>query len=228
VSPVACCDSGGCLTVNGAIACGDEAEPVRQVLNADRTTGVALLRRHFEQAKSRHDLPKDSDPAALASFFAAVVYGMAVLASCGASRRDLDQVIRAAMKAWPTTVEARSSPRAAASKSLSGFRTGTALSTLFAGNGLKTVVKCPKIEMRSWSHSGLVKQAAAYWLNFARDFECIGGQRWGFTLLSSLAKAQPMAMRSPDTPRSKARARFTRIPAPGRFSCAKSSGYPGK
>jgi hypothetical protein len=121
------------------------------------------LGRHFEQAKSQHDLPKDSDPAAFASFFAAGVYGMAVLASGGASRRDLDQVIRAAMKARPAKVEARSSPRGHASKSLSGFRTGTALSTLFAGNGLKTVVQCPKIEMRSWSGSGLVKQAAAYW-----------------------------------------------------------------
>jgi AcrR family transcriptional regulator len=95
---------GGCLTVNGAIASGDEAEPVRHVLNAHRTAGVALLRRRFEQAKAQHDLPKDSDPAALASFLAAVVYGMAVLASGGASRKDLDQVIRTAMKAWPTTV----------------------------------------------------------------------------------------------------------------------------
>ena len=95
---------GGCLTVNGAIASGDEAEPVRQALSAHRTAGVALLRRRFEQAKAQHDLPKDSDPASLASFLAAVVYGMAVHASGGASRKDLDQVIRTAMKAWPTTV----------------------------------------------------------------------------------------------------------------------------
>jgi AcrR family transcriptional regulator len=96
---------GGCLTVNGAIACGDEAEPVRQALNAHRTAGVALLRRRFEQAKAQRDLPKDSDPAALARFAAAVVYGMAVLASGGASRQELEQVIRTAMKAWPTSAE---------------------------------------------------------------------------------------------------------------------------
>src|SRR5580693_10457425 len=96
---------GGCLTVNGAIACGDEAEPVRQALNAHRTGGVALLRRRFEQAKAQGDLPKDSDPAALARFLAAVVYGMAVLASGGASRKELEQIIRAAMKGWPTKAE---------------------------------------------------------------------------------------------------------------------------
>jgi AcrR family transcriptional regulator len=96
---------GGCMTVSGALAGGDEAEPVRQALNAHRTAGVALLRRRFEQAKAEHDLPKDSDPAALARFLAAVVFGMAVLASGGASRKEVDQVIRTAMKAWPATAE---------------------------------------------------------------------------------------------------------------------------
>src|SRR5580698_5781607 len=96
---------GGCLTVNGAIACGPEAEPVRQALNEHRVATVALLRRRFEQAKAQHDLPKASDPAALARFLAAVVYGMAVLASGGASRKELEQVIRTAMEAWPATAE---------------------------------------------------------------------------------------------------------------------------
>jgi AcrR family transcriptional regulator len=96
---------GGCLTVNGAIASGDEAKPVRQALIAHRTAGVALLRRRFEQANAQRDLPRDSDPAALARFVAAVVYGMAVLASGGASRKELEQVIRIAMKAWPATAE---------------------------------------------------------------------------------------------------------------------------
>ena len=96
---------GGCLTVNGAIASGDEAEPVRQALNAHRTAGVALLRRRFEQAKAQHDLPKDSDPAALARFLASIVYGMAVLASGGARRKELEQVIRTAIRAWPATGE---------------------------------------------------------------------------------------------------------------------------
>ena len=96
---------GGCLTVNGAIASGDEAEPVRQLLNAHRTAGVALLRHRFERSKAQHDLPKDSDPAALARFVASVVYGMAVLASGGASRKELEQVIRAAMKARPATAQ---------------------------------------------------------------------------------------------------------------------------
>jgi AcrR family transcriptional regulator len=109
---------GGCLTVNGAIASGDEAERVRQALNAHRTARVALLRRRFEQERSQHDLPKDIDPAALARFVAAVVYGMAVLAPGGASRKELEQVIRTAMKAWPATAQdSEPSPTSAASNS---------------------------------------------------------------------------------------------------------------
>jgi hypothetical protein len=41
----------------------------------------------------------------LAHFLAAVVYGMAVLAYGGASRKELEQVIRTAMKAWPARSE---------------------------------------------------------------------------------------------------------------------------
>jgi AcrR family transcriptional regulator len=96
---------GGCLTVSGAIASGSEAEPVRQALNENRAAVVALLRRRFEQAKAQHNLPKACDPAALARFIAAVVYGMAVLASGGASRKELEQVIRTAMKAWAAAEE---------------------------------------------------------------------------------------------------------------------------
>ena len=98
---------GGCLTVNGGIAGGDESAPVRQALNAHRTAGMALLQRRFEQAKAQHDLPEDSDPAALARFVAAVVYGMAVLASGGTSPKELDEVLRTAMTAWPTTAQDR-------------------------------------------------------------------------------------------------------------------------
>jgi hypothetical protein len=99
------CNPGDYLTVNGALACGSEAEPVRDALNEHRAAAVALLRRRFEQAKAQHDLPNDSDPAVLARFVAAVVYGMAVLASGGASRKELEQVIRTAMNAWPVTTE---------------------------------------------------------------------------------------------------------------------------
>jgi AcrR family transcriptional regulator len=98
---------GGCLTVNGAIACGTDAEPIRQALNAHRTAGVALLQRRFERAKAHHDLPKDSQPASLARYLAAVVYGMAVLASGGASRKELELIICTALKVWPPTPEGR-------------------------------------------------------------------------------------------------------------------------
>jgi len=92
----------GCLMVQGALACGDEARALRADLAARRAANVEALRVRFERAKQKGDLPKDADPAALACFIAAVIYGMAVQASGGATRAELQGVIDSAMQAWPS------------------------------------------------------------------------------------------------------------------------------
>ena len=47
----------GCLAVQGALACGDDAVPAREQLVALRAAGEALLRRRLEKAKADGDLP---------------------------------------------------------------------------------------------------------------------------------------------------------------------------
>src|SRR5271170_264558 len=47
----------GCLMVQGALACGDEADPIRKELIARRATGEAALRERFQRAKLERDLP---------------------------------------------------------------------------------------------------------------------------------------------------------------------------
>ncbi len=95
---------GGRLPVNSAIAFGDEAEPVRQALNAHRTAGwhscaAASSRRSYSTICRRIAIQRHWP------FVGAVLYGMAILASGGASRKELEQVSRTAMKAWPTTAQ---------------------------------------------------------------------------------------------------------------------------
>jgi hypothetical protein len=87
--------------VQGALACGDEASPIRDELIARRLTGERAIRRRLKQARAEGDLPPNTNPAGLARYLSALIYGMAVLAAGGASRRDLQDVVDVALLQWP-------------------------------------------------------------------------------------------------------------------------------
>jgi AcrR family transcriptional regulator len=91
----------GCLMVQGALACGDEADPIRKELISRRATGEAALRERFERAKVEGDLPAEADPGDLARYVMAVMHGMSVQSAGGASREDLQGVIDFSLRAWP-------------------------------------------------------------------------------------------------------------------------------
>ncbi len=91
----------GCLMVQGALACGEEADPIRKELIARRSTGEAALRERFERAKLEGDLPAEADPADLARYIMAVMHGMSVQSAGGASRAALQGVIDLSLRAWP-------------------------------------------------------------------------------------------------------------------------------
>jgi AcrR family transcriptional regulator len=93
---------GGCLAVQGALACGDEAAAARQGLAALRAAGEALLRERLERAKDEGDLPADARPADLARYAATVIHGISVQAAGGATKRELRRVAELALRAWPT------------------------------------------------------------------------------------------------------------------------------
>jgi AcrR family transcriptional regulator len=95
------CNPCGCLAVQGALACGETADPVRLELISRRTAAEAELRERLERAKSTGDLPADADPADLARYVAVVIYGMAVQAAGGGSRDDLHRIVEIALRAWP-------------------------------------------------------------------------------------------------------------------------------
>jgi AcrR family transcriptional regulator len=91
----------GCLGVQGALASGEQADPIRRELIANRTAGERAIRQRLKRAKAEGDLPSDSNPSSLARYLSAVVYGMAVLAAGGASRTELLQVTEMALQNWP-------------------------------------------------------------------------------------------------------------------------------
>jgi AcrR family transcriptional regulator len=91
---------GGCLAVQGALVCGDEATAARKQLASMRAAGEELLRRRFERAKADGDLPRGTTPADLARYVVTVMHGISVEAAGGASRRALQRVADLALRAW--------------------------------------------------------------------------------------------------------------------------------
>ncbi|WP_312947637.1 TetR/AcrR family transcriptional regulator [Superficieibacter sp.] len=92
----------GCLGINGALACSDDAESIRGELIRRRAEGQRALKARFEQAKREGDLPASADSAVLASVVMTTTQGMAVQAKAGALREDLEGVAEYVLGTWPT------------------------------------------------------------------------------------------------------------------------------
>ena len=91
----------GCLMVQGALSCGEAADPIRHELVSRRAAGQAAIRQRFKRAIREGDLPAGTNSADLARFVATVIHGMAVQAAGGASRDELRRVAQTALRAWP-------------------------------------------------------------------------------------------------------------------------------
>ncbi|MDP9146559.1 MAG: TetR/AcrR family transcriptional regulator [Acidobacteriota bacterium] len=91
----------GCLLVQGALACGSAADSIRKELVSRRLAGQSELRRRLKQAKAEGDLPPDANTADLARYILTVIHGLAVQATGGATRADLQHVVRIVLQSWP-------------------------------------------------------------------------------------------------------------------------------
>jgi AcrR family transcriptional regulator len=96
------CEPKGCLGVISSVACGAEAESIRQfVLERGVSARRALVER-MERAKAEGDLPAHIDIEGLTSYLYAVLQGMAVQAGAGASREELERLIATSLSMWPS------------------------------------------------------------------------------------------------------------------------------
>ena len=91
----------GCLlasaTATGSLAAAD----VQRAVAGIRRNLSAQLAGRIERDVTEGRLHGDTDPTTLANLIVGVTQGMSVLARDGASRKQLQAVARAAMKAWP-------------------------------------------------------------------------------------------------------------------------------
>lgn len=92
----------GCLVANGALRCAKEHQPIAEHTAMLRRLTQDGIKRRLDRAKEEGDLPKGTDTAALASFYASVIQGISVQAVDGASKARLRDIVRFAMAAWPS------------------------------------------------------------------------------------------------------------------------------
>lgn len=92
----------GCLGINGALACSDGAEAIRQELIRRRNGTEAALRARLERAREDGDLPPSADCTMLAAYVMTVSQGMAVQAKAGAPKATLDAIVGHVLATWPS------------------------------------------------------------------------------------------------------------------------------
>jgi AcrR family transcriptional regulator len=97
----------GCLLVLGALNCtSDDADGaaasdhLHRLRRASYRTIADRIRRGIREG----DVPRGTDPESLATFVAAFINGLSVLARDGASRAALNAAVDRAMRAWDATV----------------------------------------------------------------------------------------------------------------------------
>ena len=91
----------GCLLVQGGLSCSDKDIP--QVLAEHRAEKERALRQRFERDKKAGHLPKDANPATLASYLVVMANGMCVQASAGATPQQLRDIVEVALASWPVS-----------------------------------------------------------------------------------------------------------------------------
>ncbi|MFI7134515.1 TetR/AcrR family transcriptional regulator [Nonomuraea sp. NPDC050153] len=91
----------GCLIITAAVNCGPESAEVEELLRDFREGSKAALKARIDEDLSAGRLPPGTDPAGLATFYAAVIQGMSTQSRDGAPQADLLHIATLAMSAWP-------------------------------------------------------------------------------------------------------------------------------
>jgi AcrR family transcriptional regulator len=91
----------GCFSVQSGLACAPANAGVSATLARARRTGELAMRDRFRRAIDEGDLDPAHHPHDLARYVMTVSEGLAVHASAGATRHDLDRVVDLALRAVP-------------------------------------------------------------------------------------------------------------------------------
>ena len=91
----------GCLSVQGALACGSHAEPMKQALIDWRRQGESEIQKRLQRARREGDFAKDVDPGDLARYICTVLSGLAVQATNRSSRAEMARTVDMVLRSMP-------------------------------------------------------------------------------------------------------------------------------
>lgn len=91
----------GCLTLQGGMACGSDAESVRRTMIDWRKSGLSRLQKRFQRAHQDGDLARDVDPKDLARYILIVMNGLGVQAANGATKTEMTRAVEMALQSMP-------------------------------------------------------------------------------------------------------------------------------
>jgi AcrR family transcriptional regulator len=89
----------GCFLVQGAISCREENNEIKALLNDHRKTLEGKLRRRVQMAQMKNEVASTDSPAAIAKYLASIYQGLSIQASGGATKRELQEVAKIALRA---------------------------------------------------------------------------------------------------------------------------------
>ena len=91
----------GCMVVLSATNCAVESSDVLQDLADRRSVTERAIRDRITAGRAAGEFPADDDADALAGLVTATLYGIALKARDGASRKSLRKIVDQMMRMWP-------------------------------------------------------------------------------------------------------------------------------
>jgi AcrR family transcriptional regulator len=91
----------GCLSVQGALACGSHAEPMKQAMIEWRKQGESGIQKRLQRARREGGLAKNVDPGDLARYISTVLTGLGVQAANGSTRAEMMRLVDIVLRSMP-------------------------------------------------------------------------------------------------------------------------------
>ena len=91
----------GCLSVQGALACGSSAEPMKQAMIEWRKQGESDIQKRLQRARREGDLAKGVNPGDLARYISTVLTGLGIQAANGATKAEMTRLVDMVLRSTP-------------------------------------------------------------------------------------------------------------------------------